>query len=74
MAAATSTKRGWSTAHCNAWNPPIDGPTTARRWVTPSRWSSAYCDATMSPNVMSGNCPPYRRPVAGSMLAGPVLP
>src|SRR3954452_19435445 len=68
------TRSGNITPHSRTCMPPIEPPITESHCLTPSSLATACCERTMSRIEMTGNELPYGLFVAGSTLAGPVLP
>ncbi len=68
------TRSGQVIAQLRACMPPSDPPITAAKRPMP-KWSATRAWAcTQSSTVSSGNDAPQGRPVAGSIVAGPVEP
>src|SRR5688572_18294977 len=76
IATRPRTRSGNITPHSSACMPPIDPPTTASHWRTPSALATATWLRTMSRIDTTGKLEPYgvRVVLPGCREDGPVLP
>ena len=69
-----STKSGYKRENSNAIKPPIEGPITAFKDLTPRLSNNCFCEVSISLKEIFGKFSPYSNPVLLSIEFGPVVP